>query len=241
MILRSFAMRFLTLAFALLPLSAACSRQAPDSSVTQVKEPDDPLADKVRTLSAGQVMIERTRSEPAGPDGDSAKYQWAILARVSLADVAIPAQLLVEGTKPNGLGWSIVRVTAHVQFEKQFDDTTRGKQGEFLPKPGKRHVSVRITGETTHWMPGFCAGHLSSGGMAIPGGVMTLDHNEWPGAVVKGGFTPLSTGKVLVEVDKVPLDDLVKLLFQGPETLSPPRTLELLQVKDHVTNLELVK
>jgi hypothetical protein len=235
-------MRLLILPCALLvPLSLACSRQAPDSSAAQVKEPDDPLADKVRALSAGQVMVERTSSKPVGPDGDSAEYQWTILARVSLADVPIPAQLLVDGTKPSGLGWSIVRVTAHVQFEKQFDDKTRGTQGEFLPKSGKRHLSVRIAGESTHWLPGFYSGHRSSGGMVIPGGVTTLDHNEWQGPALTGGFTPLTTGKVLIEVEKAPLADLVKPLFQGPETVSLPKTLELLQVGSQITKIELLK
>jgi hypothetical protein len=233
-------MRLLILPCALLvPLSLACSRQAPDSSAAQVKEPDDPLADKIRALSAGQVMVERISSKPV--EGEVAEYEWAILARISLSDVPIPSQFLAGGTRPSGLGWAIVRVTLHIQFEKQFDDKTRGKQGEFLPKPGKRHLSVRIAGETKHWLPGFYSGHSSSGGMVIPGGVTTLDHNEWQGPTLTGGFTPLTTDKVLIEVDKAPLDDLVKPFFQGPETVSLPRTLELLQIGNQRTKIELLK
>jgi len=95
-------MRLLILPCALLvPLSLACSRQAPDPSAAQVKEPDDPLADKVRALSAGQVMVERISSKPV--EGEVAEYEWAILARISLSDVPIPSQFLAGGTRPSGL------------------------------------------------------------------------------------------------------------------------------------------
>lgn len=222
----------------LVPLALGCSGSTTVPATGTTPEPSDPLAAAARALPEHTIHVERVRSLPADTEREQAEFEWTILARISLADVQVPSSQLGNAPRPSGLGWAVMRLTVKAGFQKQYEDRTRGPQGEWLPKPGRRHLSLDVQCQSVYYLPGLVSGRNSSGGQIRPGAGLTLKCNNY-GPSLAGDFSPLTTHKVLLEVDAAPLDSLVKPLFPGPETLELPQALELVQVDQQITRLEL--
>jgi hypothetical protein len=201
-------------------------------------EPVDPLAGAAKALPAGKVRVELTRSQPAGAANERAEYEWTILTHTPLADIKNP-RLIYPKQKANDARRHVLRLTLRAEHDKRDDDVTWAKQA-IVKKPGVSHVSLYVHAESVYVVPGQTKGTGQYNNYTAPGAGLTLVMSAWPDPSLQGQFTPFRGRDVLLEVRKAPLDEFVRPLFKGPETMDLPRTLELLQVGDRKTKLELV-
>ena len=228
--------------YAVIPVGLAllCScRQdtSPEPAVTanRIREPAEPLAAAVKAVPAGKVRVELVRSQPSGAAGDKAEYQWALLIPLSPEDMT---KALLGLATPREAGWSVVRLTLRVGYDKRNENVAITKEGT-VPKPGARHMELTTEMAAVFYYPGASSGTSSASGHVKPGAVLTLERSGPSGGSLKGGLAPLTRRQDLLEVGPAAFDDLVVPVFKAPATVDVPTTLELLRIGDTTTRLAI--
>jgi hypothetical protein len=223
--MRQYGYALLLLGVALL---CACRQgAAPDpAAANPIPEPADSLAAAAKAVPAGKVQVELISSRPGGAAGEAAEYQWAVLGPLSPADMNKALLGLATPTEP---GWSVVRLTLRVQFDKRSGPAAVKKEGA-SGEPGARLVDLTMDSAAVFYYPGASSGTSSATGHVKSGAVLRLQRSGPSGGTVTGGLTPLMRRQDLLEVGQGVLDDLVEPAFKGPETVAVPTTLELLRV-----------
>jgi hypothetical protein len=207
-------------------------------------QPEDPLAAAARKLEPLQVRVELVKSEPAGDKNETAVYEWAILARVSAAQIQVPPGMTFSAERSTVPGWAVVRVRVVFDFDKSGDNRAFDQQGGMISKPGVRqlqmHVHYRYEGE----IPGLSKGSSTQDFEAKPGASpMTLTLTTWlsPKLEVPGATTLPGAREASLEVARGPLDALLQSVCKGPETFEAPKDLELLRVNGKAMSLRIVR
>jgi hypothetical protein len=203
----------------------------------EIYEPTDPLAAEAQALPVGKVRIELTRSAPAGAAGEQAEYEWTILSRTPLARLKPLRNMTFPKGKGDEARWHVLRLTARVEVAKRPEEPSA--KDKAAAKPDARYVSLDVGGKNVFFLPGQVGGSARVGGHAAAGTSLTLALGVWPAPLLQGKFTTVRRQEDLLEVPPAPLDETVKPLFRGPETLDPPRTLELLQIGDRKIALKI--
>jgi hypothetical protein len=208
--------------------------EAEDASGIYV--PTDPLSAEAQALPVGKVRIELTRSEPAGAEGEQAEYEWTILSRTPLERLKPLRDMKFPKTKKGDTRWNVLRLAARVEVAKSREDAANKEKAA---KPGVRYLSLDVAGKNVFFLPGQLGGSARVGGHVAAGTSLTLALGVWPSPALRGDFPVERRPEDLLEVSKGPLDDTVRPLFRGPETLDPPQTLELLQIGDRKIALKI--
>jgi hypothetical protein len=223
------------------PPSRATSRPEPPVVPTP---PEDPLAAAARKLEPLQVRVELVKSEPAGDKNEAAIHEWAILARVSAAEVKLPPGMVIAGERSKEPGWAVVRVRLQFDFDKSADDRTFDQQGVMIPKPGVRQLQMHVHCQSEGERPALSKGSSGHDIQAKPGTTpMTLTLTSWlsPELDVPGATNFPRGGTASLEVTRGPLDTLVEPVCKGPETFEAPKELELMRVNGKAVRLKIVR
>jgi hypothetical protein len=220
------------LALLVLSLSGCNSGTTPVPTSSPLKEPEDPLVEVVKALPMDKVRVELVCSQPAGEANTTTEYVCTILARFTVAN------------RPE-TGYTIQRVVLQAEFKKEYDGFAF-KQGVRYSKAGGRNVALRCTNKGVSYAPGGMSGTSTrSGGFLRPGTALTFDPSESSKQLLSGNPHLIKSQVqardvlALIGVGEVLLDDLVKPLFKGPEIFDLPKTVELLQIGDQKTTLEI--
>jgi hypothetical protein len=197
-----------------------------------------------RQLEPLQVRVELVKSEPAGDKNETAVYEWAVLARVSAAEVKLPPGMTIAGERPKEPGWAVVRVRLAFDFDKSADDHTFDAQRIRIPKPGVRQLQMHVHYRSEGDRPGLSRGSSQRDFQAKPGTTpLTLTLTSWlsPGLEVAGATNLPWGGEASLEVPRGALDSLVQPVSKGPETFEAPKELEVLRVNGKAVHLKVVR
>jgi hypothetical protein len=204
--------------------AAKTTRPAQRTQVTW-DEPPDPLAAEAKSMPIGQARIKLIRSQPAGPASKQAKFEWAILERVSASAIKLPKGFEPGGSpqEVNKPGWVIHRLIVRVEVE------SKGQ--------GQRCLVGRIRRKSVFFLPGLQVGHSMS---EFPGpfGRLVYEKNAAHYLAINdkdGRIRPTPT----VEMTKAQVDEEVQVLFKGPEAIGPAKTLEMLRIGKQLLTLEI--
>jgi hypothetical protein len=206
--------------------------------------PEDPLAAAARKLEPLRVRIELVNSQPAGDKNEAAVYEWAVLARVSAAEVKLPPGMTISGERSKEPGWAVTRVGLEFDFDKHNDDRAFDREGFRVAKTGVRQLQMHVHCKSAWDRPGMSSGSSERNFQAKPVEIeMTLALTSWlSGELQVPGATNMPAhGEASLEVARGPLDALVKPMCKEPQTFEAPRELELVRVNDKPVRLNVVR
>lgn len=216
--------------------------------------PEDELSGEAAVVPPGKVKVRLTRKPDAlPPDATEASYEWAVLA--SLQADRLDPELR---PKPGETGWTVIRYRLVVKAVGEDDSATIPEGERVRPKVGMRFL--RHEGEL-HWAAYYPRALKQSGTAGyhyhIPGKaklVRVYPTSEWglgrlkpaagdpqldPSPPQPAGVEIFKPWTYSVEVKAGPLADVVRPLLTSQVVLDLPAKVDVLQVGDAVTSLDL--